>query len=1753
MADHRIARIAENFVWDEPFAQNSGQPTGGRIQLFEELLGKHVSNRAEFETAIYWEGNYWDENVHDCAEAEWSTAALLFRKIGNMLRSRGIGKGDRLLVAMPNMVQGPLIVMAAASVGAVCTLIKGTESPRQLAKILEVVEPKLLICVDAFWQGDQLFELKSTIDEALGQKIVVVLRHVGPNPGMPPPEKHIPARRPYYKIEVSMKEGRDYDWSDQFVKQSDDFSPEPYAADQFVCEFVKWADYPKLVPLTVSQLLQDVLELGSHLKSAPGISELQHAGHLCLGDLCSHFGLTAFFAILHRGLPPIIFEGTIDYPDPSRVAHIIAKYKAVSLLASGDFQLDAQYMGFVSNASLKVVISAAKQKQRNSKIFPSATHHLHAILGAEKVSKEYEPPEWAKDEDDPIAASVFCWGAVLKQAGSELIAQAELFSLVNILSVPLIGTRPTPQRMAQMARNQLKGQDARDIVQDIYLEVMGDEDENQLTDSDISERDLEPDAPRSRASSRGFDIDSDLEEARRAHNEPTIVITDMDPVSPSTAETSAGTPSFVKKAVISRTMDFSTEDEDGDGERSSAESSDEELGKKPVPKHNPFDDDFVSEPKLERKEETVVTTTHYASSSMTKVAEPVNDNNPFDSDEEELQSPFNQSTLSGRDPFEHLKGRRTHKFSSGSDDIVHAHLSDDDLESSTRSNQKDYFLEIEKEMRDKEAPSLSSIAEVPTPKAPPRSQNKASSARGGPNSSPEPLKKPVIKKAVPEEAPKTRGLFTKNPRSRGERRNTNPFDDDDAEEEASSSDSDVDERPAANNRRSPFGAQQTTPTPPGRKNIPKTLELNPPKELDLEEKQEEQEVSENPSHPREAQESIDDIFKKEIQKRRESHLPVIGVVEGRGTPPSVRDSPHLSGFQRKNSLTPGRVSRRSTQRRRVGKTRSEPEFVDRKSQPAFRLKAPTTKKKKMVLHRVEQTDVMVELLNGQKIEVSCRSDVLTADVFSLVVGHMNINEHVFFGLSVLRDGEHFFLDDEQRLEKFAPSGWKDRTRRVGYTLHLRFRFYPQILEFIKTDVTLHELYLQLRRDILEDRLQPKKDKAYELAALALQVEFGDRPPPAVKDYFAMEYYLQRRFYQFDDEKAVQTEIGQRHEKYRGLRAKEAETRYIQVCTCLPDYGAHLHRVFRSKPSTAHGASPFDPDTGANMWIAIMPKGIIVLEEQAGVRHSLAEHVWQCTQTLQFDKKRFVIVAQRNGEPSETVFWTDHYSKSAYFVRFAASQHRFMMRMRQWKNTLKTERSLSTLPDVAAEGSLPRRNHQSRDSAEDFRSPPHQPTPSSDEAENRPPPGATFTATLQKDPSSGLGLTLIPGVYVKSMAPGGVGEKSGLLVGDRLLAVNGISLVSADRHRAVDLVKASGSTVRIDVSRLEGVAAHARQFSADSTGSKPQNNGHHNGLGAPNSSGTRAQSRTPPAPRKQPNKRQRAVSDFGAFGDQLPVLNSDDIIADKMRAISGLHLDESDEEKGEYRLPPHTIYSYDNTDEDTLGGSSRGQRQAQIEEFAPEKYTPPAREPRKYQQHRRSNLDWTEELDEAGEDDDLIHVELVRNSAGSLGIQIASQAGRVCIKQVTAEPGLSANVKPMDVLVAVDGVSAINRTHQEVVNMLRTAGQVVQLTLRREEKQGQTDDDDSDEDEKTIRVTLDKGEGGSLGLSLAKRTGFDGIFIRTIGPDSAAEKEATLRVGDRMWAIDGEEVGTASPAALVEKLKQVRGPVHIVVKRPKNMA
>lgn len=58
--------------------------------------------------------------------------------------------------------------------------------------------------------------------------------------------------------------------------------------------------------------------------------------------------------------------------------------------------------------------------------------------------------------------------------------------------------------------------------------------------------------------------------------------------------------------------------------------------------------------------------------------------------------------------------------------------------------------------------------------------------------------------------------------------------------------------------------------------------------------------------------------------------------------------------------------------------------------------------KKVSLHRIEHTDVTVELLCGKHVEVSCRSDAVASEIADVVMRHMNFSENSFFGLTILR-------------------------------------------------------------------------------------------------------------------------------------------------------------------------------------------------------------------------------------------------------------------------------------------------------------------------------------------------------------------------------------------------------------------------------------------------------------------------------------------------------------------------------------------------------------------------------------------------------------------------------------------------------------------------------------------------------------------------------------------------------------------------------
>uniref|UniRef100_A0A8R1TT13 FERM domain-containing protein n=1 Tax=Onchocerca volvulus TaxID=6282 RepID=A0A8R1TT13_ONCVO len=967
-----------------------------------------------------------------------------------------------------------------------------------------------------------------------------------------------------------------------------------------------------------------------------------------------------------------------------------------------------------------------------------------------------------------------------------------------------------------------------------------------------------------------------------------------------------------------------------------------------------------------------------------------------------------------------------------------------------------------------------------------------------------------------------------------------------------------------------------------------------------------------------------------LSKKENGEEPPSPVLEPRVKEVAARETSDISiateqKFMRRNSLLPNRISgRKSSSKHFKRRLKAEPEFIRNVNASSICLKAPAQRKKKVTLHRIEHTDVTVELLSGKHVEVSCRSDAVALEIADVVMRHMNFNENSFFGLTILRDGEHFFLDDHQRLEKFAPPGWKN-ARQYGsskrlYMLYLRFRYYPASIVFIRTEVVLHELYLQLRRDILDDRIQPKRDLLYDLAAFALQSEYSDQPNVTLSDYFDVQHYIPKRYLDNCNEKTIIKEIIEKHGRYRGMKQQDAEKRFILLCQRLPDYGAHLHRVFASKPSINLGNTPFgDPETGVTQWIGIMTRGIVLFEEESDGRHAQIEHLWQNTQTLQFDKKRFVIASEIH-EPSTSVFYADHYTKSAYFVRFAASQHRFMIKMRQWNHTLRRDSPFQfrKMPDVGAdtnfveevlivislmnymsacdkasipESSFARNSDQytsgnisSKKHTETAHDSSFKPRTSSinddrileeispeESTENG--GGYILEILLEKDPSSGLGLTLVDGnlngvtgVYVKSVSEEGVGKKGGVNVGDRLLSVNNVSLIGKDRHVTVDLVKKCGNLVHLKIFRLEAItSALASGIIKDKTVVEDQKGYKNNSLSV--SEGLR--SRTPPPPRKYSNilkKRTRAVSDFGAVGDTLPDLNSEDLLSN-LRSESKLRylrpetlLNEVEYGMG-HNVPVVSMYKFEGVDDEFVEHSPK---RSSTESYFPFKTNEndwlktgksnanqqklPSAEWKSVQDYRKKpNLDWADDLDDIVEplSSDISLVTLERNESGSLGFQIASSAGIVYIKQITAEPALTCpDIQVGDKIVSVNHERVQNLTHQQLVDLLRKGGDKVVIGLQNSDKEIIT----HDESEQTIRVVLEKSHTGSLGLSLAKKTGFDGIYIRMISSGSAADIDGTLHIGDKIWKVNGQSVRNCTPGAIVDLLKAASNPVEIIVKR-----
>ena len=277
---------------------------GGTLNVSANCIDRHLATRGD-QTAIIWEGD-------DPAESAQITYKKLHNhvcRLANVLKSRGVKKGDRVCIYMPMIPEAAYAMLACTRIGAVHSVVFGGFSPDSLRDRILDADCRTVITADEGVRGGRFIPLKRNVDKALEScpnvsTVLVVERTQG---------------------EVNWVEGRDLWYHQATHEVSDDCPPEPMDAEDplFILYTSGSTGKPKgVLHTTGGYLLQAAMTFKYVLDYR------DNEVFWCTADVGWVTGHSYIvYGPLANGATTLIFEGVPSYPSSSRFWQVIDKHQ----------------------------------------------------------------------------------------------------------------------------------------------------------------------------------------------------------------------------------------------------------------------------------------------------------------------------------------------------------------------------------------------------------------------------------------------------------------------------------------------------------------------------------------------------------------------------------------------------------------------------------------------------------------------------------------------------------------------------------------------------------------------------------------------------------------------------------------------------------------------------------------------------------------------------------------------------------------------------------------------------------------------------------------------------------------------------------------------------------------------------------------------------------------------------------------------------------------------------------------------------------------------------------------------------------------------------------------------------------------------------------------------------------------------------------------------------------------------------------
>ena len=276
----------------------------GTLNVSHNCIDRHLETRGD-QTAIIWEGDDPEVSTH-ITYRELHEHVCRF---ANVLKSRGVGKGDRVTLYMPMVAEAAYAMLACARIGAVHSVVFGGFSPEALAGRILDCTSTCIITADEGVRGGKTIPLKANVDKALEQcpdvTSVITITRTG--------------------ADVAMKDGRDVVYEEAAKAVSADCPCEPMNAEDplFILYTSGSTGKPKGVLHTCGGYLVYAAMTHQYVFD-------YHDGDVywCTADVGWVTGHSYIvYGPLANGAITLMFEGVPNYPDASRFWQVCDKHK----------------------------------------------------------------------------------------------------------------------------------------------------------------------------------------------------------------------------------------------------------------------------------------------------------------------------------------------------------------------------------------------------------------------------------------------------------------------------------------------------------------------------------------------------------------------------------------------------------------------------------------------------------------------------------------------------------------------------------------------------------------------------------------------------------------------------------------------------------------------------------------------------------------------------------------------------------------------------------------------------------------------------------------------------------------------------------------------------------------------------------------------------------------------------------------------------------------------------------------------------------------------------------------------------------------------------------------------------------------------------------------------------------------------------------------------------------------------------------